>query len=1813
MLKLICITSDEEDFYIPNTFFYMFYKSFKYLISIVLLLLTMVVCAADQVVTWRFTDSNVWTPIRSVSTYAGTENDGNYWFDTEHFGWGTATRTIDGNGMKVVNDGWKDRWRVQYIILYGAAIQQGQKYTAEITLEASAAGWCNIALLGDNNASDYQYNVPFAAGMQTLVLEFTAPATSANNGRILIQSGDFVGTTRVLSTRLVRRSAVGSLVKEITRYDGSTIWGFWGSDNGNSNYSRWETDGAMTVQSNNHGNVSAFQFHALEGISLEADQAYKAEVDIEFVSWGATGLATTARFGLGASSNYAMSADMALNYGRQKVSIPFKAVASTDAAAFLVQTGLFSGQLKIYGVSIQRANDDATLAAGQSYTFLSNNNGGRVYELVYVAQGDEKLQPNGSDTELSVPSATNGNGYFYIPLAYGARTIQGTLTIHGGSVPGSLETYADDFSGSPIATVTVNRNTTSETPITIPANTGRLMIKVTNPACFLGVRWVVSEIITPDADGDLQPKKEYVLSYNSNGADGGNLPSESLHAEGAEVTPAANPGNLYRTGYTFLGWATSADATEPMTGTLTISANTTLYAVWTINSYTLYYSASDGGTFVVKAGDKALESGALVPYNTVLQLFITPAEGKAFDHVQLNYGWTNLADGSRFTMGAEPLTLYALFKDAPAFDEGASYTIAYDANGAEEGTVPAGDIYQAGTTYYVQGNVGGLTKTGHYFDGWCINNQGANYGAGSALQVLANYTFYAQWTIQEFGLGTFTNGVGTITITDQTGRNMVGQPVPYGTVLTVHTSNDYTLTSITLNGAETALRDGDSFTMPASYVTVGAFFDYASPIGGGTAVRPEDVLPSYSLPVGHELEIDFDAEYVDNMYYDFWSLFVSNNGNQDDFYAGNLALSASPNLPNTYTRWDDVTITDKALYNLTNDIVYTSNEIPVQFYLDMAHSHTTIHVSNAGEAIYVQATISCEGREWYYTTTATRNKPYGDLHVTVAPTHMVLSGLTTTLRDAYPVSISVSPVDLTDQAAARLMTPEGIFLPSGITLGYGRTLVATSNPIDGYTFVGWGTATNVTDNPLTFPVSAATSLVATYVEVNKPVVSVFVDTIYLGGNPSYDYPITSTSEGAFSITHAPHEAIATASVVGNTLTITPVSKGTTVLTLHQRAAGGLDETDEEVTLVIRRRPTVLTLSSSAYAVSVGSTEPFTHPTPYVTYIDDNDEPQTVPVNTTTGQGDFDFVSNNTAVAEYNQGVKVHTNVVGSANVIVTYRGNDHYAPSSTNFHVAVLEGDFSDAWVQIPTIGQNGTVGCVRYTFGGWRWNEHQYEADNATRTDAWKESPEQFLPIDGYTSARAGANDAKDEALLSAGIVYGGERTGWFRPEDGEGTHPYTIPCRGAYMTFEPDCSGTLSIYLMQNGTWALLKQEEADALGKQKDDIKPTIFRPHPFFIVDENGANVPNVTATTQVAITDEYTCTDAGLASSIDDYSTDVARWNDFRHFYSAAEQAKIIASFAKQGAQDVIQLDNGSWILIQKGLVKYTFHVTAGETYYIFSNFSKLAFAGCSFKADTEPALPVVESLALRDDADYVAPVAKTMYSAISVNRNFTADRWSTICLPFYLSPAEIEATFGEGTQLIMLESVSENASGGLHLQFVLHEMQGILAGYPYLIYPKRSVNGFTATNKLIDPSIALHSVPAGKGYTFLGVTATTQALRNDIYMSGSGGLSRATGTKTINIKGYRSYIRASEDDQAPASPLRTFVLGYDAAAPDQVYDPNSGSGAGNPTAIPVLEATDDEPSLRPHVIGTFTITGARLAEPTNGLLIRDGKVVYIQY
>ena len=85
----------------------------------------------------------------------------------------------------------------------------------------------------------------------------------------------------------------------------------------------------------------------------------------------------------------------------------------------------------------------------------------------------------------------------------------------------------------------------------------------------------------------------YTISYNANGGSG--APSSQTKKNGETLKLSSTKPT--RTGYSFLGWSTSSSATSASYsagGNFSSNANTTLYAVWRINTYTISYNANGG-------------------------------------------------------------------------------------------------------------------------------------------------------------------------------------------------------------------------------------------------------------------------------------------------------------------------------------------------------------------------------------------------------------------------------------------------------------------------------------------------------------------------------------------------------------------------------------------------------------------------------------------------------------------------------------------------------------------------------------------------------------------------------------------------------------------------------------------------------------------------------------------------------------------------------------------------------------------------------------------------------------------------------------------------------------------------------------------------------------------------------------------------------------------------------------------------------------------------------------------------------------------
>ncbi|NCZ87408.1 MAG: cell surface glycoprotein, partial [Actinobacteria bacterium] len=99
------------------------------------------------------------------------------------------------------------------------------------------------------------------------------------------------------------------------------------------------------------------------------------------------------------------------------------------------------------------------------------------------------------------------------------------------------------------------------------------------------------------------------MTYNGSTSSSGSVPTDAAsYSSGATVTVAGNTGSLAKSGYTFAGWCTTQPAAGTACGgmsraaasTFAISANVTLYAVWTANTLTVS-TDEQGGSAVADA------------------------------------------------------------------------------------------------------------------------------------------------------------------------------------------------------------------------------------------------------------------------------------------------------------------------------------------------------------------------------------------------------------------------------------------------------------------------------------------------------------------------------------------------------------------------------------------------------------------------------------------------------------------------------------------------------------------------------------------------------------------------------------------------------------------------------------------------------------------------------------------------------------------------------------------------------------------------------------------------------------------------------------------------------------------------------------------------------------------------------------------------------------------------------------------------------------------------------------------------------------
>ena len=498
---------------------------------------------------------------------------------------------------------------------------------------------------------------------------------------------------------------------------------------------------------------------------------------------------------------------------------------------------------------------------------------------------------------------------------------------------------------------------------------------------------------------------------------------------------------------------------------------------------------------------------------------------------------------------------------------------------------------------------------------------------------------------------------------------------------------------------------------------------------------------------------------------------------------------------------------------------------------------------------------------------------------------------------------------------------------------------------------------------------------------------------------------------------------------------------------------------------------------------------------------------------------------------------------------------------------------------------------AVTLTLGGWKYNDNSYfgKTDGYTEKKEWKGMPLKKTENDtnGYKSVYDVSGKYTDDNTYSGlGYYTGGTHAakseqlndtgnkGLFVTEYANNSTAWTLPCRGSYAKVEPTEAGIISVYVLQEGCM------ERNMTGTEQtyfDSYKVAANEPYDInikkvYVADEAGKIIDDVITDTKSKIVSQV-WKDDGRARAEYSYYVDNTAYSQLLHAQFKKNildvsgdnyAVTLLDQWNSPGmTQNIIKFGKGFGI-VDKGIVRYTFNVLPGKTYYVFSNDAKMGIAGFNFTKDKQlnfeyyntindnkindysniTSTPTVDidtqtHVSLNDGDNYTAPTA--INAEVTLNRTFYKNRWNAICLPYSINRRQIENVFGDGTMVVLMNNIN---TSNKKVMFIEHANQDIIAGYPYLIFPTDKTDndktkhdpipGITTRATFGEANSPLFSVGTD-GNTYLAESMQSDALvfkgtftnttlnEGSYVVTNKGVLSRIPNDE-MKIKPYRSYI-----------------------------------------------------------------------------------------
>lgn len=425
-------------------------------------------------------------------------------------------------------------------------------------------------------------------------------------------------------------------------------------------------------------------------------------------------------------------------------------------------------------------------------------------------------------------------------------------------------------------------------------------------------------------------------------------------------------------------------------------------------------------------------------------------------------------------------------------------------------------------------------------------------------------------------------------------------------------------------------------------------------------------------------------------------------------------------------------------------------------------------------------------------------------------------------------------------------------------------------------------------------------------------------------------------------------------------------------------------------------------------------------------------------------------------------------------------------------------------------------------------------------------------------------------------------EQMNQFKPD----TNTHSLPYYGTFYKFEPQCSGELTIHVLQNGGLDL------DDNGNPSSDVtgKKT-FKVRPLYIADEKG----NIVEVKEVRV-------NGSLKFVHNASGYDFTNYTNYALFKDAWEKASAVGDNFEVSRT----ADGKGYLLINKAYCKYILDVKPGKTYFIFANASKLGF--CGYKFIPAGVTPQTQSL---DDTSTAEPLfTENQDVAVTYNRSFTKDAWMPVTLPYSMTETQVENTFGKGTMVIYFDGID-----GKTIKFKKHSYQMIVAGRPCFVKPTESGSVFAPDGAAVEqtmlingkeitfkPSLAYVTIDGatiepginGKvngtlnGKFNFTLTPSYKKMEkelktNDYYFGGDGKLYRTKDGENWDVKGYRSFFKCSDNTPGVQAIIGAVDMGEE----------------GGTTAIEGIEAGNTEVDNANVVI--YDLSGRKVQTGTEGL------------